>query len=111
VVATLNAAEWAIEIVIIVLLAALLVTLLVVIRRSRGADFRQPASDASQAWEPGGGIPAPATVTGTPAPAVAAPPNPTPGTPASWLPDPSGVPHTLRYWDGSCWTPHVARRT
>lgn len=32
------------------------------------------------------------------------------GTPAGWLPDPSGAPDTLRYWDGSAWTEHVATR-
>ena len=35
---------------------------------------------------------------------------PPPGTPASWLPDPSGAPETLRYWDGMSWTQHVAKR-
>lgn len=41
-----------------------------------------------------------------PSPAV-----PGPGTPAGWLPDPSGAADTLRYWDGSGWTQHVAQRT
>ena len=36
---------------------------------------------------------------------------PAPGTPAGWLQDPSGAPDTLRYWDGSAWTQHVAQRT
>ena len=59
---------------------------------------------------------------GTMAPPAAAPPppppppapmpqaSPPPGTPASWLPDPGGMPDTLRYWDGMSWTQHVARR-
>lgn len=46
-----------------------------------------------------------------PMPAPAAPMGPLPGTPAGWLPDPSGDPDTLRYWDGAGWTEHLARRT
>ena len=30
--------------------------------------------------------------------------------PAGWYVDPSGQPHTLRYWDGAQWTRHTARR-
>lgn len=33
------------------------------------------------------------------------------GTEAGWLPDPTGVPDTLRYWDGGAWTTHVAQRS
>ena len=33
-----------------------------------------------------------------------------PAAPAGWYVDPSGQPHTLRYWDGSEWTKHTARR-
>jgi len=40
----------------------------------------------------------------------AVPVGPLPGTPAGWLPDPSGAPDTLRYWDGNAWTQHVAQR-
>jgi hypothetical protein len=47
-----------------------------------------------------------------PAPAPAAAPNiPPVGTPAGWLPDPTGLPNTLRYWDGMAWTQHVAQRS
>lgn len=42
---------------------------------------------------------------------AARPDEPAPGTPAAWLPDPSGEPDQLRYWDGLAWTSHVARRT
>jgi hypothetical protein len=41
-----------------------------------------------------------------PAPAI----QPAPGTPAGWMPDPSGALDTLRYWDGNGWTQHVAKR-
>jgi hypothetical protein len=34
-----------------------------------------------------------------------------PGTAAGWLPDPSGLPDALRYWDGIAWTSHVATRS
>ena len=37
-------------------------------------------------------------------------PNNTPSAPAGWYVDPSGEPHTLRYWDGGEWTKHTARR-
>jgi len=36
--------------------------------------------------------------------------DPLPGTPPGWLPDPSGLPDVLRYWDGHAWTFHVATR-
>jgi len=32
------------------------------------------------------------------------------GTPAGWLPDPSGSGDVVRYWDGLVWTSHVATR-
>jgi hypothetical protein len=32
------------------------------------------------------------------------------GAPAGWYVDPSGQPHTLRYWDGGQWTKHTALR-
>ncbi|HUZ09859.1 MAG TPA: DUF2510 domain-containing protein [Acidimicrobiales bacterium] len=46
-----------------------------------------------------------------PPPPAAPAPAPPPGTPAGWLPEPSGVPNTLRYWDGTAWTQHVAQRS
>ena len=45
-----------------------------------------------------------------PPPPPAAPAMPAPGTPAGWMPDPGGLPDTLRYWDGMSWTQHVAKR-
>jgi hypothetical protein len=53
---------------------------------------------------------APAMAAPAPPPAPAAPAGPVPGTPAGWLPDPSGAPNTLRYWDGNAWTQHVATK-
>ena len=49
------------------------------------------------------------TVSAPPVPA-AVPAAPPAGTPPGWLPDPSGAPDTLRYWDGNAWTPHFAQR-
>ncbi len=43
--------------------------------------------------------------------APGAQPPPAPGGPAAgWLPDPGGDPNVVRYWDGSTWTDHTARR-
>jgi len=36
---------------------------------------------------------------------------PAAGTEPAWLPDPTGAPGTLRYWDGLAWTSHVAVRS
>jgi hypothetical protein len=47
----------------------------------------------------------PAARSGPPADPLVEPPT---GTPASWLPDPSGAAGTLRFWDGSSWTGHRA---
>jgi hypothetical protein len=47
---------------------------------------------------------------GTPATPVGRLDEPAPGTPASWLPDPSGSPDVVRFWDGLAWTSHVAVR-
>jgi hypothetical protein len=57
----------------------------------------------------GAGGPAPGMAPPPPAPPPA-PMQPAPGTPAGWMPDPSGAPDTLRYWDGGSWTQHVAQR-
>lgn len=43
-----------------------------------------------------------------PAPPAASPGAPLP--PAGWYADPAGAARTVRYWDGSVWTPHTARR-
>lgn len=61
-----------------------------------------PAIDFGQA---AGAVQAP------PAPPAPAPTPSAPAVPAGWLPDPSGAPDTLRYWDGSRWTQHVAQRS
>jgi heat shock protein HtpX len=37
-------------------------------------------------------------------------PSNVPSAPAGWYVDPSGEPHTLRYWNGGEWTKHTARR-
>jgi hypothetical protein len=37
-------------------------------------------------------------------------PTDTPAAPAGWYVDPSGQPHTLRYWNGDEWTKHTAQR-
>jgi hypothetical protein len=77
------------------------------------AQAPQPAyaAPAAQQQAPAyqGPAAAPAPAPAPPAP-PAAPVGPLPGTPAGWLPDPSGAPDTLRYWDGNAWTQHVAQR-
>jgi len=67
-------------------------------------------ADPFAGFAPGTPAPGPAPAP-PPPPASAAPAPPAPGTPAGWLPDPSGVPNTLRYWDGTSWTQHVAQRS
>jgi len=74
-------------------------------RPSLPTPHRRPAAGAR--------LPGPRRCTGTgprSAGTSAAPVGPLPGTPAGWLPDPSGAPDTLRYWDGNAWTQHVAQR-
>jgi Protein of unknown function (DUF2510) len=60
---------------------------------------------------PGGSAPAPAF--GVPASgehgSITPPAVPT-SPPAGWLPDPTGNPQLLRYWDGVQWTDHTAHR-
>ena len=48
---------------------------------------------------------------GTPATPVGRLDEPAPGTGPGWLPDPSGAPDQVRFWDGLAWTPHVAVRS
>ncbi|MGH8980157.1 MAG: DUF2510 domain-containing protein [Acidimicrobiales bacterium] len=71
-----------------------------------------------QTWTPRTAGPAPAPPS-SPAPPAAqstavladeAPPRPSEGSPAAWLPDPGGAPDTLRYWDGHAWTDYFAQR-
>ncbi len=68
---------------------------------SAGAPAHAAAPAAEYAQLAGGGVQAPPAPPAAPA---------TPSVPAGWLPDPSGAPDTLRYWDGSRWTQHVAQR-
>jgi len=91
------------------------------------ADLQQPEpTGAAGAQQPGfapfgpagqpdpfaGFAAAPAAPVAPAAPAPPPPPGtPPPGTPAGWLPDPGGLANTLRYWDGSTWTQHVAQRS
>ncbi len=68
-------------------------------------DPRVSQQSQGQPYQPGSGQP--------PYPSQPPPPpipgQPLPGQvlPASWQRDPSGR-HSMRYWDGSTWTPHVA---
>jgi hypothetical protein len=128
-----------IEILILVVVVSLLATVLVLYRRNSrpaktGAGHAAPT--AASYYSDVGTLPAPSGMGGSfggasdpfagfgggggqfgaapaapppPAP-VAQPSMPAPGTPASWLPDPGGAPDTLRYWDGTNWTQHVAKR-
>ena len=138
---TLSNTDKTIEIAIAAVAVVLLVViLLLILARQRGRakavagqsaphshDADLPEGDAAS---PGDGVPqltfgsngqadpigfgAASEVNGFTPPAPPAPPamdDPPPGTPAGWLPEPSGVPDTLRYWDGSAWTQHVAQRT
>jgi len=38
------------------------------------------------------------------------PPPAAPAAAPGWLPAPGGAPDVVRYWDGSAWTEHTARR-
>ncbi|HMD45611.1 MAG TPA: DUF2510 domain-containing protein [Acidimicrobiales bacterium] len=81
----------------------------------QGAPAPAPAPQAAPAPAPAPApVAAPVAPQPVPAPAPAPAPmavGPVPGTPAGWLPDPSGAPNTLRYWDGTTWTQHVAQRS
>ena len=73
---------------------------------------------AAAAGGPGGGAAAAVAVgevgdeaAGTPATPVGRLDEPAPGTGPGWLPDPSGTPDQVRFWDGLAWTPHVAVRS
>jgi hypothetical protein len=121
------------EAIVIVVLVALLVAILVLNRRRKAASKpaaapspqsyyadlgdSPPVNDQAPAEAPVGG-PAPAAQAAAASPGwePAPPPppvggTPPPGTPAGWLPEPSGAPNTLRYWDGNAWTQHVAQRS
>jgi len=124
------------EIVVIVVVIALIVAVIVLNQRKKSpggkkkkeaaptsyyADLQQPAQESAPQQTgfaptgPAQADPFAGFSAGTPAPpppaaAPAAAPPPA-GTPAGWLPDPSGVPNTLRYWDGASWTQHVAQRS
>lgn len=138
--AALSSSTKMLEIVILAAVVILLATILVLYRRqsrpSKSAGHAAPAASANAYYgdvgtlqaPSGGGFGsqsdpfagfgggsafggAPAAPPPPPPPAPAAPQMPAPGTPAGWLPDPAGAPDTLRYWDGSGWTQHVATRT
>jgi hypothetical protein len=70
-----------------------------------------PAPVQAEPMAPMAPMAAPGAAAPPVAPVAATPSTPAPATPAGWLPDPSGVPNTLRYWDGRAWTQHVARRS
>ncbi len=127
-----------IEIVIIVVAVGLLVAAVVLNKKKNGPakapktpkaprEAQPDATAPTPGPEPGGqgdgftGFGASAVSPGAsevpgPQPAPSAPPlsalpAPPPGTPADWLPDPSGAANTLRYWDGNAWTEHIAQRS
>jgi hypothetical protein len=124
------------EVVVIVVLVALLVAIIVLNRRRKGSQKAAPTptpqsyyadlQDSPPVEAPAPGAGSDPLSVGSPAPAAQAaaggweppppppPPvagTPPPGTPAGWLPEPSGSPDTLRYWDGNAWTQHVAKRS
>jgi hypothetical protein len=139
--AALSSSTKMIEVVILAIVIILLATVLVLYRRQSrpakgGSHVATPASAASYYSDLGtvqvqagvgpvggqpsdpfagfGGTTATAPPVSSPPPPPPPPPvpqGPTPGTPAGWLPDPSGAPDTLRYWDGTNWTQHVATRS
>jgi len=69
--------------------------------RRTGGQQQAPATRAPPLHRTGPAPPAPPAAPVGPLPA---------GTPAGWLPDPSGAPDTLRYWTATPWTQHVAQR-
>jgi Protein of unknown function (DUF2510) len=135
--AALSSTTLALEAIVIIAVVVILVMLFVLNKRKNApkapaaasptaasyyADLANPAQQGAAAApngsDPFGGFgtqPQGAPVAAAPAPPpapVAAPPMaPAPGTPAGWLPDPNGAADTLRYWDGSGWTQHVAARS
>ncbi len=68
------------------------------------------ADDALAAALQAMGAVEPATTESSPRPAVPVPDLAGHAEAAGWLPDPSGDPERVRYWDGSGWTAHTAVR-
>lgn len=104
-------------------IVVLLIIVLVIARMRQGRDPKPgkggsagyPASDVAQTGDPTsayGTAQQPAFAAASPNGSLGTPaPPPSSAVPAGWLPDPSGDPNAVRYWDGSTWTEHIARRS
>ncbi len=103
-----DAGPWLVAVVVVVAVAAG-GALLVALRRRRPPPGR-PAGQPDP-FAPDGILAAMGAVPSTHAPdGGGRPPLAVPGTGPAWLPDPSGTPDQVRYWDGQAWTSHVAVR-